>query len=698
MIHYLFTVIFVFASCYGAKAQGFNEISAQAGVLHRFSDIHPIGGGVVFFDFNNDGYEDVYLIGGSSADRLFKNNGNGTFEDITFSAGISFMGSIRTRGVVAGDLDNDGFRDLFVTTDEKWTNVLLQNNGDETFSNISKEAGFSDMSLSTSVALGDYNRDGLLDIYVCNYVDYDDLPMDNHIVKPLPNMLYRNLGNNRFVNVADDLGVSGGGASLAVTFTDLDGDNKPDIYIGNDYGYWFEENTLYLSAGDEYEDISETANVDRGINAMGIAVGDYDKDGDLDYYTTNINSNLLHNRSNHHLWFREVATNARVGLVDKVSWGTAFFDYDNDGHLDLMVTNGSLDGEVKLGTSLFQSAGRRFDDVSALIASSEHNGRGLSTGDFDNDGDLDVLINSYAHDNPADGNALLLRNDVAEQHAWLKVKLKGVYSNADGIGSVLKLYLGHEVLLRTIDGGSSFLSQNSTVAHFGLGESKRADSLEVHWVCGRKQTLYNPAVNRLITVVEEAPAITSQSHQICEGDSMLIANEYRHFPGMYYDTLRNRQGQVYGVLETKLTVLAIPKDTVEVYVHPDDYFNEVQIKQDTLLTYPKSKENICEGLTTYKVKSRVISKIQKNIVEPASPYCRGDFAHNKLRLHIRLSEAASMTLYVHDLRGKLIKEVAFVALAGEHHTTFSAETLKRGIYIASLYRGSEKYTWKFVRK
>ena len=228
--------------------QTFREVSAAAGIRHYCLDPHRICGGVAFFDYDGDGFDDLYLTGGRRADRLYRNRGDGTFEDVTKRAGLKFVEDYTTVGVASGDIDNDGDRDLFVTTFEGEPNLLLRNNGDGTFSDISEAAGIDGEVWSTAVSFGDYNLDGFLDIYVANYATYDGLPYDEHLTGGYPNSLYRNNGDNTFEEVAAEAGVDNfDGLTLAVAFVDLNLDGHVDLYVANDFGQIYLENVSTAS-------------------------------------------------------------------------------------------------------------------------------------------------------------------------------------------------------------------------------------------------------------------------------------------------------------------------------------------------------------------------------------------------------------------------------------------------------------------
>ncbi len=504
-----------------AGAQVFEEVSRSAGVRHYcYGPLHQICGGVAVFDYNNDGYEDIYLTGGLEPDRLYENNGNGTFRDVTKDAGLGFLKDTPTVGVATGDIDNDGHREIFVTTEEGHRAFLLRNNGDGTFTDITETAGITGEQWSTSVTFGDYNLDGFLDIYVSSYVVYDSLPYDEHLAGAIENHLYRNNGDLTFDDVAHSLGVNDyEGATLAVAFTDYDGDNNVDLFVANDFGYLFSPSALYRNdSGTAFADVGKVSAMDSAINAMGIAVGDYDEDGDLDYYVTNMAGNLFHENVGNGR-FVELGMAKEIGNPFSTGWGTAFLDYDNDTYLDLLVSNGRVLPRYSLDlvdhrnrlilpheNKLFRNIGNgEFLDVSRVegVADSTK-GRGLAYVDYDNDGDLDFVVAVVRQDRGEVGHTLVYRNDTENGHHWLKLKLEGTVSNRDAFGCKVRVVAGGRSWIREVGGGSSYLSQNSSVVHFGLGAYSAVDSVIVTWPGGATYVRTDVPSNQLLHIVEAA--------------------------------------------------------------------------------------------------------------------------------------------------------------------------------------------------
>jgi len=567
-----------------ARAQTFQEVSRQAGIDFLVYSPTQIGGGCAFFDYDNDGWLDIYITGGLHRDLLYHNNQDGTFTETGIQAGLWITAYFYTMGVVTGDIDNDGYRDIFVTTlgigssyHSYKPNFLFRNNGNGTFTDISQQAGITNSAWSVSATMGDYNLDGFLDIYVANYVDTVDFIFDpqtqdvigyNH--SGFPNFLYLNNGNRTFTTVASALRVDDDGTGLAAVFTDYDNDRDPDIYVVNDFGAWVSPNRLYVNnyPANSFTDVSVVSGADAAIYGMGIAIGDYDEDDDLDYYITNIGENVFL-QNNGSGFFSDVAAAAGVanghsGSLLTTGWGAAFLDYDNDTWLDLFVSNGHIPAASFIATTekdpkkLYRNnTDGTFADVSVSEGVSDSSiARGCAMGDYDNDGDLDLLVVVIEEDTAFtnDEHTLLYRNDIANGNHWLKVKLQGTQSNRDGFGSRVEAYSNGRKWIREIDGGSSHASQHSTIAHFGLGNSTTLDSVVVLWSRGGKSFLANVPADRTITITEGALQSTIQQYiDICEGDSIFAAGAFQKITGVYYDTFT--LSGIDSIVVTHLTVL-----------------------------------------------------------------------------------------------------------------------------------------------
>lgn len=532
----------------------FTDVTDRSGITFRHFSGHrttqlpeDMGSGAAWADYDNDGWLDLFVVNqagpltlsadevrsSSARSALYRNNGDGTFTDVSASAGIDY----RSHGMGAawGDYDNDGWPDLVVSSYGE--NELFRNNGDGTFERRSEQSGIGAyQGFWTGVSWGDFDRDGLLDLYVAGYVKYSDLgkmpPSLQYDVEAPPslnpsafaperNLLYRNNGDGTFTEMAYQAGVANPrGRSLAAAWVDLDDDGWPDLYVANDVS----DNALFRNLGNGlFEEVSLAARVADYRGAMGIAVGDWDGDGDVDLFITHwiAQENALYNNMRTQrleldlprartLQFMDEADRYGLGQIalDYVGWGTSFFDYDNDGSLDLFVVNGSTLQEdddprllVGMRDQLFwnRNAEEGFYDVSAVSGqyfATESVGRGAAFGDYDNDGDTDVFVVNNG------GRAVLLRNDGGNTNRWLKIRLEGRQSNRSAIGAKLRLVAGPTVQIREVGSQSSYLSQNSLIAHFGLGSRAQADTLEIVWPSGLREILTNVAADQTLHLVE----------------------------------------------------------------------------------------------------------------------------------------------------------------------------------------------------
>jgi predicted nucleotidyltransferase len=522
----------------------FVDVTEQAGLnwQHRSGGpekwhiLEAKGGGAAFLDYDGDGYLDIYLVNGSSLEEagegpprrnaLYRNLGNGSFSEVTTAAGVGDTGW--GMGSVAADYDNDGDTDLYITN--YGPNRLYRNEGNGRFTDVTLDAGVGDPQWSTGAAFGDYDLDGDLDLYVANYVDFDpDLPRQDRpfcqwksvnvfcgprSLRGAADRLYRNEGNGRFADVTLSAGVEDRHKyyGFAVLFGDYNLDGWPDLFIANDST----PNLLYRNEGNgNFRDVSLEAGVaynsaGEGQAGMGAAFGDYDGDGFPDLFVTNFASDynsLYHNEAGR--FFLDVTMKA--GLGDKslpyVGWGACFIDYEHDGDLDLFVVNGHVYPQIdqlQLGketyrqpNQLFENKGDgTFGELKGIAALQQRQvSRGSCYGDYDNDGDLDLLVLNL------DDHPTLLRNDGAVGH-WLMLRLIGQKSNRDGVGARITVFSGGGKQVREVIAGSSFLGGHDPRVHFGLASRSIVDSLEVRWPSGTIDRLYGLAADHLIVLQE----------------------------------------------------------------------------------------------------------------------------------------------------------------------------------------------------
>lgn len=512
-------------------AQVFSEQSANMGIEHAFQDRALTGGGAAFFDYDNDGDEDLYLTRGQARDFLYRNNGDGTFSRIDSNIGLFSSVQFNTMAVTTGDIDNDGDRDIFIATWEMFNgpqtpmgrNLLFLNNGDGTFTEIGIEAGLTEATFSEAAMFLDYNKDGYLDIFVMNHIENPVFTQDStglingYAHDCFPNFLYRNNGDLTFTEMSEELGVTGmNGCTIASVATDFDMDGDLDIYLANDFGYWLESNVLFenVDNGAAFIDVSEETGADVQAFGMGIAAGDYDQDLDIDYYITNIGRNILIENENGQ--FADVTAfagveNAKVPGLDSLNttgWGTAFLDVDNDALLDLYVANGRIPAIPGWTTSnedpdkLFLNNGdKTFTDVSDEAGVSDTDmHRGMAYSDFDKDGDLDIFVVAIEN---LDYHSKFYINETENDNHYIQLKLVGVETNRDAYGSKIWLYAGGKTFLREIyGGGDTYASQNTSIVHFGLGDLNQIDSIRIDWTNGHVDHIGPLEVDQL-HIIEE---------------------------------------------------------------------------------------------------------------------------------------------------------------------------------------------------
>jgi enediyne biosynthesis protein E4 len=499
------------------------DVTAAVGIKHQFEVYEGMfGGGAAVLDFNKDGWEDIYITGGMASDGLYENNGDGTFSDVIKSSGIETRKFV-TQGVAAADVNKDGWIDLFITTITRRDttriipraeNLLFINQGNGTFRDATKDFRIDRlMSFSTGASFGDVNNDGYPDLFVGNYFQnyegslkvINDATIVNSSQTSEPYLLI-NVEGRYFKNSTYEYEVGFKGFGFGGVFTDFDNDSDLDLYVNNDFGYKAKPNVLLENnfPDEEFTDRSKTAMMDLKINAMGTAVGDVDNNGLLEYYITNIRFNRFMINDGKGA-FSDKAKESGMDYVS-ISWGANFADFDHDTDLDLFVANGDLNpNNVPMADYFFENIGDgKFKEKAAAVGVNDYGiGRGSVTLDYDNDGDLDLLVvnqkpvNTY----PVQSFTRLYRNESLTKN-WLKVKLTGKDSDSNGIGSRVTVVVGSERMIREIDGGSGHLSQNSTIAHFGVGSAQTIDSVIVSWMGGEEKVLTNIQTNTMITVEE----------------------------------------------------------------------------------------------------------------------------------------------------------------------------------------------------
>ncbi len=523
----------------------FTEVSAQAGINHIFQvDLATFGGGAAVIDYDRDGWEDLYVTGGNVPDRLYHNLGNGTFEDVHPQAGFDRTREIHTQGVASADINRDGYPDLVVTTmsynDPDRTiapNLLYLNQGNGTFLDVTAAWGLENLRTnSMSASFGDVNADGFPDLFIANYYAsapsgislYNGTTITNSF-SPDRDYLFLNAGGRTFFDASQYYGLNHEAFGFEGLFTDYDNDRDLDLLILNDFGYSKTANLFYQNQFPDpnYLDRSESLVMNYGMNAMGIAACDVNFDGWMDYFVTNLSTSLFAVSDQNGTKFRNMgeAMGLAVTNIDDslyqgipVSWGANFFDYDQDTDMDLFVCNGALNPDIRLNPNLFfEFQEGQFVEVSRQKGLFDYRiGRGSVVFDYDNDGDMDLFVVNQEARNPSSvmppARCLLYRNDAAQGN-WLKIELEGVQATTRGIGARIEVIVGGKLLVREIYAGDSHMSQNSTIAHFGLGNAPGVERITVKWPGGHTQSLPDVAANQYLRIVESPHSQSFEADQ-----------------------------------------------------------------------------------------------------------------------------------------------------------------------------------------
>jgi len=539
-----------------ASEVGLSEPTIYGDVDKKHFIIETNGCGVAFVDYDNDGWVDLFTLSGTRltgipagrepTNRLYRNKGNGTFVDMTDKAGLRHSGWASS--VCVGDYDNDNNEDLFITYWGK--NVLYKNNGNGTFSDVTQKAGLSAGATrwGSGCTFIDYDRDGKLDLFVANYLKFDiantpepgkganctwkGIPV-NCGPKGLPtdtNLLYHNNGDGTFTDVSESSGIAKvqGRYSMTATTLDFDRDGWTDIYVACDSS----ASTLYRNNHDgTFTDVAVEAGCaysedGQAQAGMGVATGDYNGDGLIDIFKTHFSDDLpaLYKNSGRG-FFEDASRAAGFDITRYVEWGAGLVDFDNDGWRDVLIVTGSVYPEVEKIFKEYPHRGPRlvyqnlrngrFRDVTTLMGpaiQSPRSSRGSAFGDFDNDGDVDVLVMNM---NEA---PLLLRNEYFNKSTrgpnnWLMLNLIGTKSNRSAIGARVTVKTGAQLQFQEVTSQSSYYSHNDHRLHFGLGQNKQADSIEILWPSGDREVLNDVPANKIMTIKEAPQKAQKDNHK-----------------------------------------------------------------------------------------------------------------------------------------------------------------------------------------
>lgn len=556
----LLTSILFYSNAFTANAYNkvkFIDVTAEAGIVFQHVDgrsgkkflLETLGSGALFLDYNLDGYIDLYIVNATTIplptqnlslksshtnlpkNVLYHNNGNGTFSDVTAKAGVGDTGY--GVGCASADIDNDGYPEIFVTN--YGTNRLYYNNGDGTFTDITETARVGDKRWGTGCAFLDYDLDGDVDLYVVNYMEFSTDgnqgwmsrgariycspvdQMDGTRFKSETDILYRNNGDSTFTDVTDIAGISHRGLGLAVAVGDYDNDGDPDMHVAHD----MEPDILYQNNGDgtfsDITDITGTGYDNTGIpgSGMGSAFGDYNNDGYLDLLVSNAPSQpVLLYQNEAAMFFNDVSYISGIGAITLTDfkWAVDFFDYNNDGLQDIYVSNGHLQDNIEAYTD------DTYPQKDLILQNSKLDNKYLYTDVSADVGLSDITkyvgrgaaFGDYDNDgdidiflNHSNQPAKLLRNDGGNSNNWITVHTIGTKSNTSGIGTRVKLNTDTLSLQKEVHSGSSYLSQNDLRLHFGLGKNSEVKKLELHWQSGQIDTFFNIKSNQTVIIKEK---------------------------------------------------------------------------------------------------------------------------------------------------------------------------------------------------
>jgi hypothetical protein len=512
----------------------FKNITTQAGINILPVPVDEMGGGMVVIDYDKDGWEDLYCAGGEANDALYHNNHDGTFTDVSAQAGIQSHGLHFTHGGAALDFDQDGWPDLYVSCVAG--DILYRNNHDGTFTDVSTKSGIlppTGENNNATVTFGDFNGDGLNDIYVARYIDSEEAAITDTITglpdythRGLHNYLYLNNGNGTFTECAEQYGIDKGpnpGCSLIALFFDYDRDGDLDLIIGNDFGYYLQPNLVFKNLLTEtgkaqFVNVSDSSGLGVQLFCMGIAPNDFNRDGNFDFFEANIGPEALLQGDGTHFYDVATETGAMMGIpfwdtkLSATSWSPVCVDLDNDGWEDIFEPHGKIPVYAPRytyeldSTRVMRNVNGKFTDVTLTSGILTHErGRSGMTFDFNQDGKMDVGFAAieYYPGNPSKGVSLY-QNTTQNAGHWLEITLHGKTCGAEAIGTCIEVWEHGNRHLRQVSTGGTLCSQSSLIQHVGLGSSEIADSILIFWPRKPIERYYNVKADQRIEYTEGA--------------------------------------------------------------------------------------------------------------------------------------------------------------------------------------------------
>ncbi|MHC4640264.1 MAG: CRTAC1 family protein [Planctomycetota bacterium] len=544
------TLLYACAYTHADGSIVFRDVTKETAISFKHTDgssgkryiVESVSSGLAIFDYDGDGDEDIYFLNGAALkgtkydvppkNALYRNEGGWKFTDVTEIAGVGDMGF--GLGVTAGDYDNDGDLDLYINN--YGPNVLYRNNGDGTFTDVTKQAGVANgHKVGAAAFFLDMDKDGDIDLFVANYLNFT---YQNHLMRtskgmpkyagpmdfpPMPNDLFRNNGDGTFTNVSRESGVAEHkGWGMGGVCADYDNDGDTDVYIANDVA----ANFLFENDGTgRFEEVALITGLAYDLQgdehgSMGIDCADYDNDGSLDFYETCYArefATLYRNMGDNTFEDVTMLTGAGTGTLLHVTWGNGFADFDNDGYRDIFIACGHLQDNVEfhndMETTLAKNIILKNNGKGKFVDVSDHSGngmkvklrsRGAALDDLDNDGDIDIVILNSRRE------PTILRNDSLSKGNWLQIRLRAVETNRDGVGAHVKVVSGDMTLLDEVHSGRGYQSHYGTRLHFGLGESRKVDRIEVKWIGGGMDVFKDVKVNQLVTLTEGSSKVESK--------------------------------------------------------------------------------------------------------------------------------------------------------------------------------------------